>query len=419
MEVLQSKCYIGPYTKFIFNENKAVITHIGSGKWIKLKSDILSFIKDNVNKGKSVQEIIDQGTDDYSKDYISNLLRDLVKNEMIDLDEEFRNNDNEVLKDIYVNLTNRCNLRCLHCSSCSGEYIKGELTFEEICKIIDTCCELKPEKLVLTGGELFVRKDAEEIIKYASNKFSGILCIMSNGVLIDDDRVKLISEYVGEVNLSLDGYNEETADYVRGKGVFNKVMEVIDKLQKASVNKISLSMVETKVTENHLKEFNDLCKKLNVRPMVRKFEPVGRGETNYDSLKTSVKTFSEEETLTQEEIKKLKTNITGKSLCNAGIRVLSIDHVGDVYPCEVLQEEEYRLGNILKDGINLDYSSPIQNLKTCVVDKIEGCKDCNVRYFCSSGCPKSDTTRYYNEEYKRKHCSQIKDIYNKIIWESN
>lgn len=419
MEILQSKCYISPYTKFIFNDDDAIITHIGNGKWIKVKSDVLSFIKDNIDKSKSIQDIINQGNDAYSKEYISSLLKEFVKNQMIDLDEEFRNDTAEEVKEIYIDLTNRCNLRCLHCATCAGEYIKGELSFEEICKIIDTCCELKPEKLILTGGEIFVRKDVEEIIKYASNKFNGVLCIMSNGVLIDENRIKLICEYVDEVSLSLDGYNEETTDYIRGTGVFNKVIEVIDKLQKASVNKISLSMVETKLTENHVNDFNDLCKKLKVKAMVRKFEPIGRGESNYDVLKTSTKSYDKDEILTEEEIKSIKKNINGKSLCNAGKKVLAIDHIGDVYPCEVLQEDEYKLGNILSDGAKLNYDSPIQKLKNCIVDKIEGCKECNIRYFCSSGCPKSDITRYYNEDYKTKHCLRINDIYTKIIWQSN
>ncbi|WP_317724182.1 hypothetical protein [Clostridium tetani] len=65
----------------------------------------------------------------------------------------------------------------------------------------------------------------------------------------------------------------------------------------------------------------------------------------------------------------------------------------------------------------LNFNSSINILKTCIVDNIDECKDCNIRYFYSTGCPNSDNIIYNNEDYRKNHCDTIKSLYNKVIWE--
>jgi len=60
------------------------------------------------------------------------------------------------------------------------------------------------------------------------------LTLSTNGTLINSDNVVSIGKYIDQVDISMDGFNEETVALVRGKGVFSKIMNSISLLQKYS-----------------------------------------------------------------------------------------------------------------------------------------------------------------------------------------
>lgn len=80
-------------------------------------------------------------------------------------------------------ITNKCNLRCVHCISNSGQEINDCLSFEKIKQILDQAAELKVPYFGFTGGEPFCREDFYDILNYASGKGFKII-ITSNGTLI-------------------------------------------------------------------------------------------------------------------------------------------------------------------------------------------------------------------------------------------
>jgi len=83
----------------------------------------------------------------------------------------------------FLELTNKCNLSCLHCYASSGRARDGELSFEEICRLLDVWESIGVLQVFLTGGELFTRSDISEIMCYARKKrFS--LQIFTNGLLV-------------------------------------------------------------------------------------------------------------------------------------------------------------------------------------------------------------------------------------------
>ena len=51
-------------------------------------------------------------------------------------------------------MTLKCNLRCAHCLSASGEKAQGELSFLECCRTIDRLADMKVFQVNI-GGELF------------------------------------------------------------------------------------------------------------------------------------------------------------------------------------------------------------------------------------------------------------------------
>lgn len=133
---------------------------------------------------------------------------------------------------ILIDPTERCNLNCAGCWA--GAYQKhDELDFDLLDRIFTECEELGIYFIIMSGGEPLMRKD--DIIKLAEKHDSQCFHIFTNGTLIDDEFISEMKR-VGNIiiTFSLEGF-EQTTDKRRGKGVFNKVMENMDKMRAAGL----------------------------------------------------------------------------------------------------------------------------------------------------------------------------------------
>ena len=73
--------------------------------------------------------------------------------------------------------------------------------------------------------------------------------------------------------------------------------------------------------------------------------------------------------------------------CSLGDGELSISCTGDVYPCQLLHDEKFYLGNIQENTLEEIYKSPKNNnFKTHTVDCIDKCKICDFKYLCGGAC---------------------------------
>lgn len=129
---------------------------------------------------------------------------------------------------ILIDPTDRCNLRCKGCWA--GEYTKkNDLDFETLDRIITEGEKLSIFFYVISGGEPLVRKN--DIIKLAKKHQDSVFHIYTNGTLIDDDFAKQCVEASNiTFAISIDGF-EESTDYRRGKGTFQKIMKAADILR--------------------------------------------------------------------------------------------------------------------------------------------------------------------------------------------
>ncbi|TAK48543.1 MAG: heme d1 biosynthesis radical SAM protein NirJ [Xanthobacteraceae bacterium] len=123
------------------------------------------------------------------------------------------------------NLIRRCNLKCMHCYSISGDVdFSGELTTDEVFRVMDDLKEAKVPGLILSGGEPLLRGDIFDIARRA--KAMGFYtALSSNGTLMDEAHVRDIAaidfDYVG---VSIDGIGE-VHDAFRGQqGAFDRAI---------------------------------------------------------------------------------------------------------------------------------------------------------------------------------------------------
>ncbi len=147
------------------------------------------------------------------------------------------------------NLIRRCNLRCKHCYSISGDVnFPGELTTREVFEVMDDLKAFRVPVLILSGGEPLLRRDIFEISRRAK-EMGFYVGLSTNGALISVYNIEAIAgvgyDYVG---ISLDGIGA-THDRFRGKDGAFKVS--LDGLRACRRHGIKVGLRFTMTVDNH------------------------------------------------------------------------------------------------------------------------------------------------------------------------
>jgi len=161
--------------------------------------------------------------------------------------------DNHGRKINYLRLavTDRCNLRCFYCMPEEGlNWLarKELMTFEEMVQICSLLVGMGIEKIRITGGEPFVRKDIMEFLS-ALSKVKGLneLTITTNGVLTAPYVADLKKFGVKSVNLSLDTLDAGRFFSITRRDEFSNVMQTMEELLKHGIEvKINAVVMEDK-----------------------------------------------------------------------------------------------------------------------------------------------------------------------------
>ena len=119
-----------------------------------------------------------------------------------------------------IELTHRCNLRCVHCycNLPAGERkaMSRELTTEEVLDIYDQIAEAGCLWLLITGGEPLLRKDFREALAGAKQR-GFILTLFTNGTLITPETADFLTEWRPySIEITLYGATRETYEKITG-----------------------------------------------------------------------------------------------------------------------------------------------------------------------------------------------------------
>jgi MoaA/NifB/PqqE/SkfB family radical SAM enzyme len=129
---------------------------------------------------------------------------------------------------VCLKLTMRCNARCLHCHIYRPENTPSdELTAAEWAVVLGRLRRWlgRGAPLTVTGGEILLRRDAWEVLACAAGH-GFALHILTNGWLINPERADRLMQLGGRmVQVSLDGADPETHDFLRGLATFGERAE--------------------------------------------------------------------------------------------------------------------------------------------------------------------------------------------------
>lgn len=299
----------------------------------------------------------------------------------------------EVPPDLIFFVTSRCNAKCGYChfkaSIDDKQRKKDELSLDEIKAIASNYGPIS--KLSLCGGEPFLRRDIPEIIQaFVDSCDVRIIDIPTNGFYTNQilEQTRRILEknddLVCEIQLSIDG-REKVHDEIREvKGLYKKSIETTEQLLKLRELfpqlRVKMNLTYQEGNENEVEEFtrefeskylfdrfqitfphggDELREKINnlsydkFHKLSRKIQlnmKMGRSRDLHSLIFRAIKVVRDDVLLSM-----LKKKSMGNS-CGAGSRILVIDDIGNVFPCEPLWKSVGNLRNFNYEIRNILHS---------------------------------------------------------------
>jgi radical SAM protein with 4Fe4S-binding SPASM domain len=266
-----------------------------------------------------------------------------------------------------LNVTNRCNFRCVHCAFDSGCTKLGEFSLGKIKEILSDTKELGGERIDITGGEPLVRKDIFEIVSIAKS-LNYKVELVTNGSLLTKEKLSVFKKLgLDSIAVALDGSNYES--YSRIRKVGRKTYEQVLKNIKEAVRQgfpVKINTLVVSSTLNDIPKITEFCIKNRIYEHgLYYFTPIGRGMISselaveplqwLDFIRNQLAHFGDKIKLSIEVpvIEKGKLGNKG-CIANAERHHLQILPDGKVYPCAILAS----------------YNKPIANVFSCSVKDI-------------------------------------------------
>lgn len=156
-------------------------------------------------------------------------------------------------------ITEACNLRCIHCELEAGPRDRDELSTEEALAFVDALAQEGGRVVNLTGGEPFVRSDWAVIAKRLIERGLAVN-IITNGTLLDEARLtQLMDAGVTGVSVSIDG-TREVNDAIRVSPVrdapsrYDSAIAALERLGDFSIKRA----VITQIHKRNIKELDQM-----------------------------------------------------------------------------------------------------------------------------------------------------------------
>ena len=143
-------------------------------------------------------------------------------------------NHNRRINYLRLAVTDRCNLRCNYCMPAEGiNFSKNDklLTIPELKEVAEILVEQGIDKIRITGGEPFVRKDLMKLLDHLS-QLSGLkdISVTTNATLIGPHIDQLKELGIQNINVSLDAINRDTFERITRRDQYDTVHENLIRL---------------------------------------------------------------------------------------------------------------------------------------------------------------------------------------------
>jgi sulfatase maturation enzyme AslB (radical SAM superfamily) len=272
------------------------------------------------------------------------------------------------IKTLWFNTGTLCNIECKNCyieSSPKNDRLVY-ITFEEVKLFIDEAINknLGTKEIGFTGGEPFMNKDVLKMIEYSLSKNFKVL-VLSNAMqpmLNRKEDLLKINHQDLTIRVSIDHYQKEKHEEIRGKNTFNVMMEGLKWLNQNNFNYALATRLLWGEQEDQLRDnFNLFIDKYNLKLDAKS--------------KEQLVTFAEmDEKVDTPEITTACWNLLGKNpddiMCSSSRMVVKkkTSLKPSVIACTLLPyDDEFDLGQNLTNSLKKIYLNHKHCSKFCVL----------------------------------------------------
>ena len=315
------------------------------------------------------------------------------------------------LRSATLELTHRCNLRCLHCFNDSGLGESIDMEIGNLDCLLDELSRHPGIEIYLSGGEPTLHPEFDQILEMmAQREMTFIVC--TNGILSEESITTLSrpKSLPKRVHVSLEGMEPEN-DAIRGRGTFQRIVEHTIPALRSQGNHVCVAIHLTKDNSSSIPE---LCRllidQLDCDVKFGVLRPVGRAQGQLvekmlspaelqecigllQTIKTHYarKRIWHDWDIYTEDVKFYSQDYKDKTSCLAGqMVILAVTPDFHILPCVQLRGPEFVLGTFQKPGDleRLMSSDKARGIQDRFQTKPEVCHVC--QYFgrtCQGGCP--------------------------------
>jgi len=242
---------------------------------------------------------------------------------------------------VHVDLTWRCNERCIHCYLDHDD--QGEMTFAEINGLLEQMADAGVFLLTLSGGEPLLRKDFFAIVRRARELMFNVK-VKTNGILIREKQAATLRELgVENVQISVYSHRAEIHDAItKAPGSLKRTTRAIEFLVAQGL-KVTLAHVMMRNNRGDYPGVQELARRLGASfTMDPTITPHINGDRALIALnvpREDLKAVMRDDSLVNDtaEYSAPPAPVTGDDLdtvpCSAGHSSCYISPYGDFYPC--------------------------------------------------------------------------------------
>lgn len=287
----------------------------------------------------------------------------------------------------HVDLTYRCNFRCTHCYI--PEHGGPELSTREVFALLDDLARAGTLFLLLSGGEVFLRRDLFDILAYA-RRLGFHVRLFTDGYLIDARAADRLAEvHVAEVHVSLYSTHADTFERItQVPGSLARVLAGVRHLREREL-KVTLKTPILKESAGTALEVIDFANELGCQVRMDASvipqrdgcaDPVVQHGMDGDQLRDVIARLN---AATNRVIEPFEPGSRDAwSLCGAGRSTVHVEPSGQVNPCVVLPKAA---GNVHERSFaEIWREAPLlQEIRGYTNKDRSGCRGCMNMGFCS------------------------------------
>lgn len=291
----------------------------------------------------------------------------------------------------YVHVSQRCDLRCRFCYSERRD--RKHLTdpsLERLCRAINLLAELGCTKLIISGGEPFLRDDLVGIVRHAHTRGMNNIAVLTNGLSVTKKNVEPLAEFVSCIAVAFDGASPDARAHLRGTQHFKQLVKAIEAIRDAGIEARILPTLHAKNLDDiprYQQLAHNLGATLNFSLLTADTCALGDFALMGDQLRKLGVLSADGSLPIGDSFEQATSTLSVRRSCGAGSRTLSVAADGTIYPCHMLHRNEFAMGNAFFDySGQIRESIVIRRLQEIGVDSITGCKFCSISYVCGGGC---------------------------------